>query len=110
MSHARFNEDDTTAVSRKPEHVTQPGGRERPLLSGMLVVLGLVGGVAAATVGGAYATGPVAPQVSYADDACHSAEEPTPALPSIQEQFQDSFAPGVVEDPPFHVDDKIGGC
>jgi len=82
-------------ASRVPDH-------GRATLPGVLVLLGLLGVAAAA--GHAATDSSVSPR---ADECSITAAAPSS---SIQDQFKDTFTPGVIGDAPIGTFVKIGGC
>ena len=112
MPDAQVNGNDIEIVGHKPDPVESRGSdSERAVLSSVLVLLGMLGGAAAATVDGFDADGAAGPRTSYVDAlACPPESRPETPLPSIREQFRDAFTPGVIGHAPIIVSVKIGDC
>jgi hypothetical protein len=112
MSDAQFNENDIEIVSHLPDLMESRGSdNDRAVLSSVLVLLGMLGGAAAATVDGYAADRAAGSQASYVDAVgCPAEPMPETSVPSIREQFRDAFTPGVIGNPPITVSVKIGEC
>ena len=105
MPDEQNNQNDAEIHDHEPDAVqSRAPENERATLSGLLLLLGLLGGAAAVTdVGFDGSANPWALQCSVA------AQAPA-AVPSIQDQFRDAFTPGVIDEDPTAGFVKIGDC